>query len=280
MDQQIGYDEDSFSDKSLRELQHNDKDISLVRSWIENNRKPDANELSNAGGTVKSLWAQRQILVIEKDILYRTWKDQKGTTYQATVPVSERRQVLTYCHDDPTAGHLWIRKTLSKVRQSYYWPGLQRNVRHYMSACEKCLKSKNPVKTLKAPMHIVGAGRPMERIAADILGELPVTERGNRYILVVSDYFTKWTENFPIPTIEAETVANTIVKEVITRFGVPSTIHSDQGRQFESQLFAEMCKMLHIKKTRITPYHPQSNGMVERFNKTLVGMLQAYVNEH
>ena len=177
-------------------------------------KKPDANELSNSGGTVKSLWAQRQILVIEKDILYQPWKDQKGTTYQAFVPVSGR-QVLTYCHDHPTADHLGIRKTLSQIRISFYWPGLQRDARHYVSACEKCLKSKNPVETLKAPMHIVGAGRPMERIAAYILGELPVTERGNRYILVVSDYFTKWTKSFPIPNIKAKTVANTIVKEVI-----------------------------------------------------------------
>ena len=199
---------------------------------------------------------------------------------QAIVPLSERRKVLSYCHDHQTAGHLGIKKTLSKVRQSYYWPGLQRDVRHYVAGCEKCQKSKGPLKTPRAPMQIVGASRPMERIATDILGELPVTDKGNRYILVVSDYYTKWTEAFPMPNMEARTVADIIVREVVSRFGVPYIIHSDQGRQYESQLFLEMCKVLHIKKTRTTPYHPQSDGMVERFNKTLVRMLKSYINNH
>lgn len=264
----------------LKELQHKDKDISLVRSWIDSGKKPQATAITSAGSTVKSLWSQRQMLFVDNDMLYRKWEDQKGETLQAVVPMSERRNVLTYCHDHPTSGHLGIRKTLSKVRQSFYWPGLQRDVRHYITGCEKCLKSKNPVKTKKAPMQIVGAGMPMERIAVDILGELPRTERGNRYILVVSDYFTKWTESFAMPNMEARTVADIMVREVITRFGVPFTIHSGQGKQFEGHVFSEMCKLLHIKKTRTTPYHPQSDGMVERFHRTLIRMLRSYVNGH
>ena len=129
-------------------------------------------------------------------------------------------------------------------------------------------------------MQKVGASRPMERIDTDILGELPLTDKGNRYILVVSDYFTKWTEAFPMPNMEARTVADIIVREVVSRFGVPSSIHSDQGRQYESRLFSEMCKVLHIKKRRTTPYHPQSDGMVERFSKTLVRMLKSYITDH
>lgn len=120
----------------------------------------------------------------------------------------------------------------------------------------------------------------MERIATDILGELPMTEKGNRYILVISDYYSKWTESFPMKNMEAETVAKIIVEQFIVRLGVPYVIHSDQGSQFESRLFTEVCKLLGIKKTRTTPYHPKSDGMVERFNKTLATMLSAYVDEH
>ncbi|VDI54414.1 Hypothetical predicted protein [Mytilus galloprovincialis] len=108
-------------------------------------------------------------------------------------------------------------------------------------------------------MALVEANGPMERIATDILGELPETESGNKYILVVSDYYTKWTESFAMPNMEAKTVAKIIVEEVIVRFGVPHWIHSDQGRQFESLLFQEMCCILNIKKTRTTPYHPKSD---------------------
>ena len=271
---------DVTSKESLKELQQSDKEISTVTQWIKGGINPERSVMSSQSSVVKALWAQRQMLDIENEILYRKWEDQKGTTLQAIVPLSERRKVLSYCHDLQSAGHLGIKKTLSKVRQSYYWPGLQRDVRHYVAGCEKCQKSKGPLKTPRAPMQIVGASRPMERIATDILGELPVTDKGNRYILVVSDYYTKWTEAFSMPNMEARTVADIIVREVVSRFGVPYIIHSDQGRQYESQLFLEMCKVLHIKKTRTTPYHPQSDGMVERFNKTLVRMLKSYINNH
>ena len=225
---------------------------------------------------MKALWLQSQRLVIENLILHRKLDDEKGATLQVIVPLSKRRKVLSYSHDHPTAGHLGVRKSLSKVHKSYHWPGLQRGVRR----CEKCQTSKCPLKTPRATMQIVGASRPMERIATDILGELPLTDIDNRCILVVSDYFTKWTEAFPMPNMEARTVADINVREVVSRFGVPSIIHWDQGRQYESQLFSQMCKVLHIKKTRTLLYHPQSNGMVEWFNITLVTMLKSYINNH
>ena len=98
---------------------------------------------------------------------------------------------------------------------------------------------------------------------------------GNRYILVVSDYFTKWTEALPIPNMEAVTVANALVKKIIFIFGVPEIIHSDQGRNFESTLIKELCRLLHITKTHTSLYHPQCDGLVERFNRTFLGMLSS-----
>ena len=129
-------------------------------------------------------------------------------------------------------------------------------------------------------MQVVRSGYPMERIAVDILGELPMTENGNKYILVISDYLTKWTESFAMPNMEARTCAKILVQEVVSRLGIPNKIHSYQGRQFESNLFAEMCALLQIEKTRTTAYHPQSDGMVERFNRTLCAMLSAFVEEN
>jgi transposase InsO family protein len=129
-------------------------------------------------------------------------------------------------------------------------------------------------------MQLYKSGAPMERIATDILGELPITDRGNRYISVVSDYYSKWTEGFPMKNMEAETVAKIIEEQVLTRLGVPYAIHSDQETQFESRLFVEVCKLFGIEKSRTTPYHPKSDGMVGRFNKTLATMLSAYVDEH
>ena len=129
--------------------------------------------------------------------------------------------------------------------------------------------------TLK--QYLVGA--PMERLAMDILGPLPQTPRGNRFVLVVTDYFSKRMELYAIPNQEATTVAEKLVSEFVCRFGVPRELHSDQGTNFESKVMAEVCKLLDIEKTRTTPLHPRSDGQVERFNKTLVEMLRGKLSE-
>ena len=113
----------------------------------------------------------------------------------------------------------------------------------------------------------------MERVALDILGPLPLSESGNQYLLIVADYFTKWPEAYALPNQEATTVAKILVNEMICRFGVPLEIHSDQGQNFESALFKEMCCLLGMSKTRTIPLHPQSDGMVERMNRTTEAQL-------
>ncbi|KAL5503537.1 hypothetical protein EMCRGX_G010502 [Ephydatia muelleri] len=133
----------------------------------------------------------------------------------------------------------------------------------------------------KAPLEVSHAIRPLERIAMDILGPLPETPRGNRCILVVGDYFTKWTEAYPLPDMEALSIAKVLVNEFICRFGVPDSIHTDQGKNFEAKVIQEICHLLGVTKTRTTPYHPQSDGLVERFNRTLLEMLSTTVaDEH
>ena len=123
-------------------------------------------------------------------------------------------------------------------------------------------------------------GSPMEHIAMDILGSLPTFDNGNKYILVVSDYFTRWVEAYSIADQENQTIADVLTKEFICRFGVPLLIHTDQGRNFESKLMAEVCELLDIKKTRTTAYHPQSDGMVERFNQTLEAQLSKFADHN
>ena len=108
-------------------------------------------------------------------------------------------------------------------------------------------------------MQIVRSGYPFERIAIVILGEFPITEKSNKYIMVIGDYFTKWTEWFPMPNMEAVTVVKILVIEVIARFGIPHQIHSGQGKQFESILFKELCQLLQIDKIWTTLNHLQSD---------------------
>ena len=102
---------------------------------------------------------------------------------------------------------------------------------------------------------------------------LPQGRLRTLYILVASDYFTRWVEAYAIPHQEAVTVATKLVDEFFCRFSIPLQLHSDQGQQFESDVMKEVCQLPQISKTRMTPYHPQSDGLVERFNRTLISML-------
>lgn len=123
----------------------------------------------------------------------------------------------------------------------------------------------------------VSGGR-CERIAADLAGPFPKSGNGNMYILVVADYFSKYTEIYPLPIIEAETIADAVFRGWIKRYGCPYEVHTDQGSQFESQLFSQLCEILCISKTRTTAFHPRSDGMVERLNRTIKDMISKYVN--
>ncbi len=114
----------------------------------------------------------------------------------------------------------------------------------------------------------------------DLAGPFPVLRRGNHHILVVVDYFSKWCEAYPVPTIDAPEIIKVFVENWISYYSVPLELHTDQGRNFKSNLFGEMCKLLKINKTRTTTLYPQSDGMVKRFNRTLSQHLFKVVDEH
>ena len=126
--------------------------------------------------------------------------------------------------------------------------------------------------------YIVGA--PWERMAVDILGPLPCSNNNNRYLMVVQDNFTKWTEAIPIRDMEAVSVAEKYIERVVSIFGVPLSLHSDQGSNFESKVFQEMYRILGIHKAHTTPFRPKSDGMVEKFNSTIETRLSAFVSNH
>ena len=130
----------------------------------------------------------------------------------------------------------------------------------------------------KAPLQSHMCGAPLDRIQMDILGPLPESKKGNKYILVIIDQFTKWVEAYPIPYQGSGIVAEKLVQQFISTFGTPLEIHTDQGSNFQSDLIKEVCRLLDITKTRTTPYHPSSNGLVERFNRTLLQMVRCYLD--
>ena len=183
-------------------------------------------------------------------------------------------------HEYPGGGHLGISKTLGKLRERFFWTGQSLDVKKWCEACNTCSAKKGPARKPRSPLQQYNVGYSGERVAVDVLGTLPETTAGNRYLLCVMDYFTKWPEAYAIPNQEAQTVANAIVDGYVSRFGIPHELHSDQGRNFESAVFKRMCHRLGIKKTRTTLLHLQSDGMVERFNKTIGNQLAMYAQDN
>ena len=112
------------------------------------------------------------------------------------------------------------------------------------------------------------------------MGPLPVTERGNKYILVVTDLFSKWVEAFPLQVTDGLTLTSILMDEMICRYGVPQQLHSDQGSNLNAEVNQKLCHLLGIERTRTTAYHPQGSGQVERFNRTVEAMLAKMVGEH
>ena len=214
--------------------------------------------------------------------MYREFhlENTQSTALQLVIPDSLRPSVLTAAHNEVSGGHLGSQRTREKIRTRFYWPFMSSDVDVHCSTCSVCSARKPPTPHPRAPMSLDRASYPMQRVAIDLLGPLPTTAAGNRYIAVVVDYFTKWTEAFPLPDIRTTTVASAFVDGFVCRYGVPDVLHSDQGGQFTSTLFVSICQLLDLGKTRTTPYRPQSDGLVERMNRTLEQMLSAHIKDH
>ncbi|KAF8791291.1 Transposon Ty3-G Gag-Pol polyprotein like [Argiope bruennichi] len=160
--------------------------------------------------------------------------DGKAFRWQLILPKTRVSTVLKELHGSPNGGHFGVTKTLQKVRERFYWNNVRNDVEKWCRTCDPCVARKGPGKRIKGRLQLYNVGAPFERIAFDILGPLPRSSDGNKSILVVMDYFTKWHEAYPIPDQEAPTVAEILVQNWISRYGVPPQLHFDQGRNFDS----------------------------------------------
>ena len=196
------------------------------------------------------------------------------------VPNHLLQSLCEHFHSNILSGHLGIGKTIRKVRESFFWYGMDRYIKSFVKSCDTCQRFKSLNKTPHANLQLLKSGGTFQIFNIDVAGPLVTTRRGNRYILVAVDHFSKWVEALAVPNFTAETTANFVFNKIICKFGIPQTIITDQGINFESQLVQALCKLLGVKKIRSTPYHPQTNGQVERFNRTLKQMIACYTNDN
>ena len=251
----------SFKD-DLVTYQEADKSLSKVRQLASQDGKTSRNAR----------------FFFRSNVLYRAYHTVSGEVIdEIVVPQRFRMKILQVAHDTPCGGHMGCRKTRNRILQNFFWPGIFIDVAKYCRSCPQCQKSVAKGKSIRAKLvPIPPMAEPFTRVAIDIVGPLMRTKKGNRYILTLCDYSTKYPEAVPLKVIDAETVANALV-EIFSRTGIPKEILSDQGSNFTSALMKELCKLLHIKKLTSTSYHPEANGLVERFNGTLKKMLTCFV---
>jgi transposase InsO family protein len=255
-------------------------DLAQILRWKEKSElKPELESYSHVGNELKGYLSMWESLHLLDGILYRKvqFPYQSNYSYQLVVPPALRGEAMHRSHNLLQAGHQGEDNTMAILRRRFYWPGYRHACRTWVRGCIVCQK-RRPRTEGKAPLYHVGAGNPGECIAMDILGPLPLTVRGNQYIIVLSDMFTKWTEAYALPDKTASSVGKILINEYICRYGIPARIHSDQGKEFQNELMNSILRIMGIARTRTTPYRPQSDGQVERFNRTLIKMLKSFVD--
>ena len=267
-----------ISQEDMATLQAEDPTLGKILQWLEEEEQPSYDELRSQPLEVRNLWAQRPQVYVLEGLLVRQFEE--TSPVQLVIPAAIRRRLVEHTHGGPLSAHLGPARVTLQLKQAYYWPGMSRDVTQWCHECRECAKSKTQPTRPKGKLQKVITGAPMDIVAIDILSGLPVTPEGYKYILVVSDYFTKYSRAFPLVDAEASTCMRAIYDGFFALFGLPRQIHSDQGKNFESKLFQELCDLSGVQKSHTTAFHPQCDGQVERLNRTLLQMLRTTVQDN
>lgn len=262
-----------MSKADLKEAQQKDDIIQKVMEAVQQGNWPNDKEKNSELSLFKR---ERDRLVLKDGLLHRkSQKPSGGEITQLVLPVDFREAVLRSLHDD--MGHLGVERTTDLLRSRFYWPKMALDAEQYVKDCGECIMRKTPCKKA-APLHQIVSSGPMDLVCIDFLSMEP-DSKGISNVLVVTDHFTRYAQAFPTRNQKALTVAKVLVEKYFVHYGLPSRIHSDQGRDFESRLIRELLMILGVRKSRTTPYHPQGDPQPERFNRTLLSMLATLGHE-
>ena len=199
---------------------------------------------------------------------------------QVVIPRSLVPRVLTLAHQPPGSAHPGETKLYTTLRRHFYWPTLSVDAITTVKNCVSCARNRVRLRRSAKKLHLFPAAGPLEFVSIDILGPLLRTGRGNRFLLVISDRFSKLTRTVPMRNVTEAAVAKAFTTYWAFTYGTPSILLSDNGKQFASRLFVHVCRIMGTDNAFTSTYHPQTNGQVERFNRTLLSALRHYVLDH
>ncbi|KAA3677531.1 uncharacterized protein DEA37_0011338 [Paragonimus westermani] len=231
----------------------------------------------SANGDVVIAYASRRLDKRERRYC-TTRREIAKRTYRLIVPSDKISKIVREVHVE--LGHAGQQRTEAGVRQRLWWLKIHEDVVCNCANCKICAQTKPPTVAPRAPLQTVATVDPDHRVGVDVMGPLPTSRTGNKYILVIVDYFTKWCEAFLMPNQKAPTITSLPVNEWVALFGTLIELHSDQGAAFESHPVEDVFRMLWIHKTRTTPHHPQSNGLVERTDRTVLTIPRAVIGRY
>jgi len=254
----------------VREIRKQQREDPIIGVWYRAtiDKMPPQKQIISSNPKHQTMNRNFKHFHMIRGILYRKTEDNGQQVNQLVLPSAFTHQVLQGLHND--VGHPGKDRTSSLVRERFYWPGYIAEIERWVQQCGRCLRRKSTTK--KAPMVSIESNYPLERVCIDYL-TVDQCQGNIENILVITDHYTKYSVAVPTRNQTAKTTADALLNNFFLHYGIPNKLHSDQGRNFESELMKELCQLMDIKKTRTTIYHPMCNGQTERYNRTLLDML-------
>ena len=260
--------QDQHSHSTLATEQERDPDVLELRNFIERGILPPDEVRA------RKMALQQSSFALVYGVLYFV-DPKRGNRSRAVVPELMKEGLLEETHTGPYGAHFSGQRMFSVLVHNWWWDGMFSDATRYGKRCPECVVTTGVGRRLKPPLHPIPIQRPFQILGIDVM-DLPLTEKGNRHV-VIQDLFTKWPFVFPVPDQKATRIARLLAEEVIPWFGVPECLLSDRGANLLSHLVLDLCKMLGITKLNTSSYHPQCDGAVERFNRTLKQALRKHV---